>query len=291
MKISLYIIIFFFVASFVGCNSDSKTASGNNEEHDSTSVDSSASTDYILVSPGEIFEYIFFEELEPDPAFVNPSSNATKYLTTYKMSVNIGVYTTDFIYLNLCADKINSLDYYKTILTLAPKINIYSAIGENFPERLQKNLTNRDSIDEISRQVYYRILEDLQLEGRQKTYSLIAGGVIIESIYLAVMNVKNYDDFKPLARKIFEQREFLNNTYNFIASNKTDPEIVSMLSNLEKLKVCFDQILKAKKEVKVSKNKDHLAVEGGTEYIITSADFNKLKTTAIEVRSEIVSAK
>lgn len=290
MKYSLYTLLI-LIASFIGCNSDSKRPSDNHMEHDSTSVDSIASVDYLLVSPGEIFEYIFFEELEPNPAFVNPTSNAVKYLTSYKISMNIGVYTTDFIYLNLCADKINSLDYYKTILKLAPKINIYSGVGENFPERLQKNLTNRDSVDEISRQIYYRILEDLQLEGRQKTYSLIAGGVIIESIYLAVMNVKNFEDFKPLAHKIFEQREFLNNTYNYIASNKKDQEIVSMLNNLGKLKACFDHILKAKKEVSVSRNKDHLVVEGGTEYVVTAADFEKLKLSAIEVRNEIVSAK
>lgn len=289
MKIfnTLFLLLF-----LIGCKTGNNENISEYPENDSINADSVSQLDYVMVSPGEIFEYIFFEELKPDPSFVNPIANAKKYVTSYKMSVNLGVYTTDFIYLNLCSDKINTIEYYKTILEIAPKINIHSGLDENLPDRLHKNLTNRDSLDQLSRSVYYNILEDLEQEGRKKTYSLIAGGVIIESIYLAVMNVKNYEDYKPLTYKIFEQKEFLNNTYNFVSSIKKDEEIELLLSKLERLKNCFDNLEKTRKELKVNKNKSgHLEVKGGEEYIISSADFDNLKKISTEVRNEVISIK
>jgi hypothetical protein len=278
---------------FTGCQSGSGDKTHENKSDEGLAQsDSTMSTDYVLISPGEIFEYIFFEELQPDPSFVNPYKNAKKYLTSTKMSLNLGVYTTDFIYLNACNNKTEIMNYYKAILEMAPKINIYSGTEERFPERIQKNFANHDSLSELSKLVYYRILDDLQQEGRKKTYSLIAGGVIVESVYLAIMNVKKFEDFIPLTQKIFDQKEFLNNTYDFIASNKQDKDVTTLLSQLEELKQCFEGLKVNTKDLEVSKNdSSHLKVEGGAEIKVSAADFEKLKSTATRVRNEIVSDK
>jgi hypothetical protein len=208
------------------------------------------------------------------------------------MAINLGVYTTDFIYLNLCSDKTQLLNYYKVILEMAPKINIYSGAKDNLPERLQKHFAINDSVRELSKQVYYKILEDLEQDGRQKTYSLIAGGVIIESVYLAVMNVKDYSINGTLTQKIFEQKEFLNNTYDFIASNEKDEHIELLLSQLETLKKCFGEIETLNEKVTVSKDKKgQLKVGGGSENIITAKDLEALKIVATKIRNEVISDK
>lgn len=291
MKIILYAFLFYAIATFNACNPRSnKEASRTNEIENSPTNDSIFTSEYILLSPGEIFEHIFSEVSDPNPDFVNPKTNLKQYNTSTQIALNLGVYATDFIYLNQCPNKINSLEYYKIIIDLAPKINIYSGLKENFPERIRKNLSNGDSLNEISKQVYYYILEDLEQEGRKKTYSLIAGGVVIESIYLAVMNVKNNDDFIPLTESIFDQGYFLNNTYTYIGSLKTDPDISKLLIKLEELKTCFDNLPTINKKRKVRKNKNgHLSIEGGDKYKFTSEDFERLKNVAIKVRTEIIS--
>ncbi len=286
---TLCVAVIFFISCKTGQNPDNTQA---DTEEDSIAEDSIPDINYVLISPSEIFEYIFFEELSPDPKFVNPHSNSKKYITTSKMALNLGVYTTDFIYLNLCQDKQQVLNYYKVILEIAPKINIYSGASDNLPERLQKHFANHDSVSELSKQVYYKILEDLEQEGRQKTYSLIAGGVIIESVYLAAMNVKDYDINKALTEKIFEQKEFLNNTYDFIASNKKDKDIDNLLRQLGELKKCFNEIGSTNEKVQLSKNKEgKLKVEGGSENIISANDLEKLKIVATKIRNEIISDK
>lgn len=293
MKIIKYLVLLFVIITFITCKSGPDQNSSLTEtEEDNTPEDSLEDINYVLISPSEIFEYIFFEELTPDPQFVNPHTNAVKYITSTKMALNLGVYTTDFIYLNLCSDKQQVLNYYKVILEIAPKINIYSGAEDNLPERLQKHFAIHDSVSELSKQVYYKILEDLEQEGRQKTYSLIAGGVIIESVYLAAMNIKNYSVNKTLTEKLFEQKEFLNNTYNFIASNERDKDIEALLNQLEELKNCFEEIGSTNEKVKVKRNNEgKLQVEGGIENIISTSDLEKLKKVATKIRNEIISDK
>lgn len=293
MRIKHYVLFVISLICFFGCNTGNQSNEQvNNTGNDSIAADSTNDITYIMISPGEIFEYIFFDELKPDPGFVNPITNAKKYITTDKMALNLGVYTTDFIYLNLCTEKKQILDYYKVILELAPQINIYSGANDNLPERIQKNFAIHDSINDLSKQVYYRILEDLEQEGRQKIYSLIAGGVIIESVYLALMNVKKYEDFKPLTQKIFEQKEFLNNTFNFISTNKTDKDISLLLRKLDELQQCFNNLETSDKSLAIEENAEgHLKIEGGSENIISEKDFEKLKMVASKVRNEIISEK
>lgn len=293
MKISKIIILFLGLVFFTMCNTITpKKEAETGTEDFIEEIDSLADIEYFMISPSEIFEYIFFEELKPDPSFVNPPSNARKYVTTNKMALNMGVYITDFIYLNLSSDKTQAINYYKVIQEIAPKLNIYSGTRDNIAERLQKNFANHDSVTEISKFIYYKILEDLELEGRRKLYSLMAGGVIIESIYLGAMNINDFNENQSLIEKVFEQREFLNNTYEFISATQTDNDIRSLLNKLEELKKCFGELETSDGKLIVSKNNNgHLKVEGGSKVVISAEGLDKLKEVASKVRNEIVSEK
>jgi len=245
--------------------------------------------DILLLSPNEILEEMLVHKQTLNAQLVNLPTNAPKYLDRKQQSLNLGVYLADFAYLNLGTDKTNSLAYFKIIIDLSQKINIYGNFDEAFFTRLQNNLTNNDSILSLSKEVYYSLASTMQETSLPDAYALMSSGAFIESLYLAVMNIPRYEEFKEAAQKIFEKKQLLESYYTFASAYNRYPDVKSVLAQLKTLKQILDESKITTTKTTIMKNKNnHLTVRGGDEIEVTEAAFYKFKQNVIKIRQDIV---
>lgn len=270
------------------CKSDKQDNEKGKQPEELVESDSPNKIIYVLPSPNEVLGEIFMESIEVDPSFVNPSSNAEKYLETRSQAINLGVFIADFAYLSFSNKQTSELEYLKVIKDLSEKINLYGLMEENTIERIQNNLMERDSLSQISQELYYTISSKLENSNQQNIFTLISSGAIIESLYLSVLNIDDFDKYKLIIQRMYEQKFVFDNFYEYAMQNSNDAYVQGILDQLEVIKNTFESIDKIEVAQNVVKEDNNLRFAGGTEFIVKKETFDNFKTNIISIRNEIV---
>lgn len=291
MKYSYILLpVFVFILLFSGCNSCKKEK--KNTDTEATEAirikDTLNEIIYVLPSPNEILAEIFMDEVKINPSFVNPHTNAKNYLDTRSQAVNLGVYIADFAYLSYSSENTTELEYLKVIKKLSEDVNIYGLMENKTMERIQNNLTEKDSLNKISQELYYKISNNLENSDRENIFTLISTGAIVESLYLSVMLVDDFDDYKEIIEKMYEQKFVFDNFYEYAQVYADDPYVKLIIDQLEVLKQTFDQLKKEEKEQEVINERQTLRFTGGTQFVVNNENFDRFKTNIISIRNEII---
>lgn len=112
-------------------------------------------------------------------------ASADRYVTTSKRALNFGVYATDLVY----ASQFNRVEvarYYLTVKDLGEKLGLSSAFDAAIQSRLDKNVSQGDSLEVISNEAYYKAYEKLQDEDMGPALSLVLAGGWVESMHLVI---------------------------------------------------------------------------------------------------------
>src|SRR6056297_2267528 len=288
----ILLTVLVFILLFSGCNSCKKETKETSEKTEITEAirikDTLTEVIYVLPSPNEILAEIFMDEVKINSSFVNPHTNAKNYLDTRSQAVNLGVYIADFAYLSYSSENTTELEYLKVIKKLSEDVNIYGLMENKTMERIQNNLTEKDSLNKISQELYYKISNNLENSDRENIFTLISTGAIVESLYLSVMLVDDFDDYKEIIEKMYEQKFVFDNFYEYAQVYADDPYVKLIIDQLEVLKQAFDQIKKEEKEQEVIKEGQTLRFTGGAQFVVNDENFDRFKTNIISIRNEII---
>ncbi|MEE4197054.1 MAG: hypothetical protein V2I54_05380 [Bacteroidales bacterium] len=290
-----YILVAVFVSLLLlaGCNSckhESTDSAGEIESTENIRIeDSLREVIYVLPSPNEILAEIFIEEVNINPLFVNPYTHARDYLDTRSQAVNLGVYIADFAYLSYSSETTTELEYLKVIKQLSEEVNIYGLMENKTMKRIQNNLTQKDTLNKISQELYYKISSNLENSNRENIFTLISTGAIVESLYLSVMIVDDFDDYREIIEKMYEQKFVFDNFYEYAQIYEDDPYVKMIIDQLEILKQTFDQLNETENQPEVVQQDDEtLRFTGGSEFVVNHENFDRFKTNIISIRNEIV---
>ncbi len=282
----IYILLLIFFVQCIRHNSGIKNNSQNSETVNSDSLKTVIN---FVLSPNEIINEILADNKSFNTDIVNPKGNISKYINSNSQATNLGIYISDFAYLNLSGYRTNALDYFKIISELAQKINIYGCFDEAIFNRIQNNLADRDSLIGISEEMYYNMTDILENSKRPKVYILISSGALIESFYLAIMNISVNSDSEKIKKKLFEQEKLLKNTNIFISTIKGDQDIKVVYDQIQSLISIMDKAERksVKKSIVHNKN-NHLEIKGGEEIKISDTLFEEFKSKVETIRNDMV---
>ena len=288
-KIVFLIVPIILIIVFSNCKTDNREDNKKSTSEVLPVHDSIIKTIYVLPSPNEMLSEIFINGVKINTSLLNSYSNAEKYVETRSQAINLGVYITDFAYLSFSDATYTELDYLKVIKQLAENINMYGVVGNKIMNRIQKNLTSQDSLNKISNELYYKISNNLEFSHRENIFILISAGAIIESLYLSVSLVDNFEEYKEIIQRMYEQKSIFDNYYEYALAFKDDPYVKKILDQLEILKLTFDRIESDKTPQNIQKNEDNkLTFKGGEDFIVTSNNFEDFKKNIISIREEII---
>ncbi len=216
-----------------------------------------------IPSPFEIVDLLPKSELPFNKNLINPHSNASKYMTSFKKGVNYGVYGVDLLYLSTNEQYADVKKYYTTSRELAGAIGAGESFDKLVGDDMETNIENKDSINRIMDKLYTEMDAFLRSNEKLQTATEMLIGSWIESQYITLSLIKDADlteKNKVLFQKVYEQRTHLQRLNELLAEYKTNKDFKTIIQDFTDLEGLYKE-LKAEASDKAITAKIHAALE------------------------------
>jgi len=250
MKNYLPFLLLTAVLSLSSCGSDKKDEaeaflSELDEGIDTPAISEETINNILMQVPAPLEISLLMKESgsDYDRNILSDPDNVSKYNTTFKRAINLGIYGTDLIYTNIFGKNQEGLAYMKSVKELADDLNIGQFFNLRLVGRLATNNDNLDSLMLITTQNFNAINRYLQENKRANLSILFLVGGWMEAVHInCQMSIAN-PEVPALAERIGEQKIILENIMllmSFYA--ETDVSINELYQDMLKLKEAYGNI-------------------------------------------------
>lgn len=201
--------------------------------------------------------------------YLNNPNHVSKYFLESSRALNLGVYGADLNVANIYDQTQESMLFFKCVNVIAKTIGVSNSFDENMGDRMNANISNRDSTLNIISQAFKSADNTLRKNGRPGTSSLLVAGAWIEGLYVACQTAKESKN-EAIIKEIFNQNESLNNLIELIEVSNVSNEAAYVLTDLQSIKKTLDS---------------------KSDKVFTVDALKELDTQITEIRTKIVSTK
>ncbi len=294
-----YSFLLVFAIVFFACGTDeSKKATNEESEKQDVIADDSGfgestfegedpllETYYQIPAPDEIFAFIGEEGLDFKKKLLLNEDDLVKFIDSRAQTVNMGVYSADLAYCVAFEEYQSSVIYFAIVRKLGEKIGISSVFDEKLLKRVETNLNNIDSLEQISNESYFRVIDYLVDVENGKTLIYMTLGGWIETFYLVTNLVDDFNKDQSTVQRVADQKYTLEILMQ-CAEEFSDDEFVSgIYKELEAINKIFNDtnVQKIEKSEATGAN---TAI--GTEKItLTEKQFFKIRSLITNLRNRI----
>ena len=292
IKCISFLVMVFTALFFTACNSDQNNQQDNSA--DTLEVDSTNSevvmqeVVYQIPSPDELFALIKNSGCKFRDDLLNSEKNVYESKTAQEL--NLGIYGADLAYLAAFEKFQPSLKYFAKVKSMSDQIGLSTAIGSDMYNRLEKNISNSDSLLDITNNSYYNVVQKLEESGNGETLALLMTAGWIESIYISVNIVDKYAENNPTIQRIASQKVTFGNLMKNLEKYKENADIASQMKNLENLKNIYEKVQKEAVAINNNQATDTTKVVIGqkSKYIFSKELFESFKKEIVNLRTQIV---
>ncbi|GAL87159.1 hypothetical protein MYP_4389 [Sporocytophaga myxococcoides] len=243
-----------------------------------------------IPSPLEISTMIKESGGDYDRGILNKVTNASNYNTTFKKSINLGVFSTDLGYINIYNKSSDALSYISCVKGISDDLGIGQFFDLKAFKRIAENNNNYDSLLLITTSTFEDINRFLKEKKRSEQSILMLSGGWIEALHIA-LKVHEANHNEDLKEKIGEQKIVLEKIVLLLSNYKVRPEVQSLLTDLEKLNEVYKKVeINYTYQESVMKEVDGvLVVEDQTtsKVIISDDQLNQIRSIVGDLRNRI----
>lgn len=172
---------------------------------------------------------------------LNNPDNVSKYETSFKRALNLGVFSADLGYINTF-DKTNIvISYLMAVKNLADGIRVGQFFDFNSLHRMATSSTNLDTLMEMSTTSFNKMDSYLREQNRSNVSALIVTGAWVEGLYIASNVVKESND-KELSIRIAEQKHVINILEIILSNYDNEPNFASLVEDMKGLKQAYSAV-------------------------------------------------
>ena len=286
-----------------GCQSGKKNTPTLIDDLESTGQESGLESFnqiyHLYPSPAEMLSVIDVSEMSFDEKLLNPASQADRYVDNKSRSYMLGVYMTDLAYTALFGRHEATLDYLDVVRSLSEEILINEAVDDEMIQNARDNVDYLDSLYIISNEAFMNILAFCERNERSNTVVMLSAGAFTESLFLGVNLIDDFGTAGYLLQHLADQKYTIDNFMIFAESVKDeDPNVVTTIEDLKKIKSIYDGIKTGSGEVTIKTDSESsgdqprkLVIGGAGEESLpslTEEEFEALKAAVIELRTKMV---
>ncbi|MBN1951593.1 MAG: hypothetical protein JW801_10345 [Bacteroidales bacterium] len=233
---------------------------------------------------------------EYDDVLLNSNDNVERYTSTKSMALNLGIYTTDLSFASLFNYTQTAMDYMKAAKSMAEGLDITDAIDNETLELLEENLNQRDVVMDIISETFLNSSSYLKENKREDVAAIVLVGGWIEGLYLATKLVGD-EPIKgnSLVDRILEQKLAFDIVRKVLADNlenengKQNPDIVSLVTQLQPLKEAFDKVKVTTTEAKSVQGANQVStIMSKTTVEVEPKDFEQIKVVVDQIRTSFI---
>lgn len=173
---------------------------------------------------------------------LNPADNIKNFNTNFKRALNLGVYGTDLVYMNIYDRTISTLKYLSNVRELASDLRVEQFFDYQTLNRLSENSRNIDSVLFITNSGFDNMGRYLIEQQRGNLAVLISFGTWIESLYIATHVQTVPPNRETINMRIGEQKKVLDNIILLLNTFKHDPAFAELINELLILKNKFERV-------------------------------------------------
>ena len=236
----------------VSCNSDKKQEADafiNELEgvSDTPAISEETINDILqqIPSPLEISMLMRESGSEYDRTILSDPDNVSKFNTSFKRAINLGIYGTDLMYTNIFNQNQEGLSYIKAVKELADDLNIGQFFDLRLVGRLATSNNNLDSLMLITTQNFNSINRYLQETKRANLSILLLVGGWMEAVHINCQMSIGNPEITAVAERIGEQKMILENIMllmSFYAENDKQSGISELYEDMKQLKAAYANI-------------------------------------------------
>jgi hypothetical protein len=226
-----------------------------------------------------------------DKTILNAGNKNGQYTSDFSKSLNLGIYGADLGYVSMYNQSQDALGYLGAVKQLADKLGVTAAFDQKTMQRINDNISNKDSMLVLVG-IAYRA-SDLYLKTNKRTEisSLILTGGWIESMHfsIAAYNKKPSDGFKY---RIAEQKQSLASIIKLISSHNL-PDAAELVKNLEELAKIYEGVSTKYKFVEPTTDdaKKITTLNSTTEITINNEQIKQIAEKIQAIRGSIINTK
>ncbi|MGD9978132.1 MAG: hypothetical protein AB7S54_09395 [Bacteroidales bacterium] len=163
-----------------------------------------------LPSPWQLSSLIKKLDLPYNENYLNKPDKYQRYSTSFKQSLNLGVYGADLSYLNIYEKTQESINYLGSIKKLSEQLGITQSFDPKVFESIEENIDRRDSLTRIMAKAYANSDLYLKTNDRDDIGALIITGGWVEGMYILTQIVMG-NNHRDIINRIGEQKHPLDN--------------------------------------------------------------------------------
>ena len=226
-----------------------------------------------------------------DRKFLNPVENAKNYTTNRSQALNLGIFTCDLSFASLYDQTQLIIDYMNAAKKMADGLGILDAIQQSTIDRLEENINNTEVIMDIVSETFLNSNSYLADNDQSAIATIVLVGGWMEGLYIATQLV-DVNDFNgnKLVGRIIDQKLSIGVLLNLLDSNKENPAIGGLITQMNQLKIVFDKINITTKPIKteIDKTTNVTILKSEVTTDMSLATFKELTGVVAEIRSTFV---
>jgi len=284
--------LFFISCATEGNKSDKVEVDMNTLSQDSTAIQGMKAAKqifYSLPSPLETAMILKKAGAKFNEEILNSVENISRYNTNKSMALNLGIFSTDLSYASLFEQTQASIKYMTASKKMAEGLGILNAIDNTIIQRLEENMNDRDVVLKIISETLLNTNSNLEENDRVAIGSIILVGGWIEGLYIATTLTENsIATDNELINRIIDQKLTLNTVINLLNQNKNNPDIKSVLEDVNAIKLIYEQVhISVSGVVAIPNNKSGVTTLRSKNVSYVSPEvFSKLKAKVFEIRKK-----
>ncbi|HOU99148.1 MAG TPA: hypothetical protein PLP65_09920 [Bacteroidales bacterium] len=194
-------------------------------------------------SPIELYIFMYNADAKYAKENLNSIDNHSKYISKHKKALNLGIYASDLAYCTVFKQNKETFSYFSVTKKMADELGLTEGFDEKIVKRIDQNMSNSDSLYQISNDSYATAVRFLEQQGKEDLLPLMVTGAWIESVNLAIKSVPKFDANNEIVVRIADQGLLLENILELFQYVKDDPEFKEIMDKLLDLQQSYDKLL------------------------------------------------
>ncbi len=242
---------------------------------------------YAAPSPMETAALVQRSGAQFDKKHMHPTASRTRYTTSDRQAVALGVYGADLSYATIFEENSVSLEYLPAVKELSKSLGISDVLNEEVMARAEANRGDRDALVQIVSETFTSLNEALKENGMEDLSAMLVLGGWVEGVYLATQHVNQAPT--ELKARIAEQKLTLDDVMRLCRSYEPTPELTALVASMAPVEAAFAQVQVTEAEGFAEQSADGGFVVGGGDEITASDATLKAIASAIQnVRTQWV---
>lgn len=271
MKYLKLLLLSSMTVMMFSCNDSTPPAENILEDSTSTNEITELQKSTVKIpSPIELFSFIYEANAKFNKENLNSTDNRAKYVTNQKKAINLGIYASDLGYCTVFKQNKETFSYFSVTKKMADELGLTEGFDEKIVSRIDANMSNSDSLYQISNDSYSTAIRFLEQQGQGNLLPLMITGAWIESVNIAIKSVDKFNPDNEIIIRIADQGLLLENLldlYKSLGENENEPELYNKLLDLQQ---SFDKLY------------------DNTDEIITKKQFEEISSKIKAIRAELI---